>query len=69
MSSPHFATILIIGFFAWIIYRRVRRNIGRQPLHPHRATRSMFRLPITRTGLIAFAIVASYNRPTIITAA
>jgi hypothetical protein len=41
MSSPHFATILIIGIFAWSIYRRVRRNIGRQPLHPGRAKRSI----------------------------
>jgi len=37
MQSPHFATILIIGIFAWSIYRRVRRNIGRQPLQPRRA--------------------------------
>jgi hypothetical protein len=41
MSSPHFATILIIGIFAWSIYRRVRRNIGRQPLHPGHARRSI----------------------------
>ena len=37
MSSQHFGTIVIIGVFAWSIFRRVRRNIGRQPLHPRRA--------------------------------
>jgi hypothetical protein len=41
MSSQHLTTVLIIGIFAWSIYRRVRRNIGRQPLHPRRAIRSI----------------------------
>jgi hypothetical protein len=41
MSSPHFVTILIIGIFAWSIYRRVRRNIGRQSLSPRRAITSI----------------------------
>ncbi len=41
MSSQHFGTIVIIGIFAWRIYRRMRRNIGRQPLHPGRAVKSI----------------------------
>ncbi|HUZ06048.1 MAG TPA: DUF1453 domain-containing protein [Candidatus Paceibacterota bacterium] len=41
MSSQHFATILIIGIFAWSIFRRVRRNIGRQKLRPRRAATSI----------------------------
>jgi hypothetical protein len=41
MSSQHFGTILIIGVFAWSIYRRVRRNIGRQKLRPRRAATSI----------------------------
>jgi hypothetical protein len=41
MSSQHFTTVLIIGVIAWSIYRRVRRNIGRQPLHPRRAIKSI----------------------------
>jgi len=41
MSSQHFGTIVIIGIFAWSIFRRVRRNIGRQKLHPRRAATSI----------------------------
>jgi hypothetical protein len=52
MSSPHFATILIIGIFAWSIYRRVRRNIGRQPLHPRRAKKSIVILSIISAAII-----------------
>jgi hypothetical protein len=52
MSSPHFATILIIGIFAWGIYRRVRRNIGRQPLHPGRAKRSIVILSLISAAIV-----------------
>lgn len=41
MSSQHFGTIVIIGVFAWSIFRRVRRNIGRQKLRPRRAITSI----------------------------
>jgi len=40
MTSPA-VPILIGGLFAWSIYRRVRRNIGRQPLRPRRAITSI----------------------------
>jgi hypothetical protein len=52
MSSPHFATILVIGIFAWGIYRRVRRNIGRQPLRPGRAKRSIVILSLISTAIV-----------------
>jgi hypothetical protein len=52
MSSPHFATILIIGIFAWGIYRRVRRNIGRQPLRPGRAKRSIVILSLISAVIV-----------------
>jgi hypothetical protein len=45
-SQPHFVTIIIVGVFAWSIYRRVRRNIGRQPLHPRRAIVSIVMLSV-----------------------
>jgi NhaP-type Na+/H+ or K+/H+ antiporter len=35
MTTP-VGTILFGGLIAWGIYRRVRRNIGRQPLRPRR---------------------------------
>ena len=41
MSSAHFVPILIVGLFAWSMYRRLRRNIGRQNLHPRRAITSI----------------------------
>jgi len=52
MSSPHFATVLIIGIFAWSIYRRVRRNLGRQPLHPRRAKRSLVILSLVSAVIV-----------------
>jgi hypothetical protein len=41
MSSAHLVPILLLGLIAWRMYRRVRRNIGRQPLHPRRAVKSI----------------------------
>jgi hypothetical protein len=35
MSSP-LTPILVVGVVAWSFYRRIRRNIGRQPLRPRR---------------------------------
>ena len=40
MTSPGVA-ILFGGLIAWSIYRRIRRNIGRQPLRPRRAVISI----------------------------
>lgn len=48
MSSAHFVPISLVGLFAWSIYRRVRRNIGRQKLHPRRAI----------TSVIIFSVVS-----------
>jgi hypothetical protein len=36
MTSAHLAPALVVPFVAWRIYRRVRRNIGRQQLRPKR---------------------------------
>lgn len=41
MSSAHFVPILLAALFAWSIYRRVRRNIGRQKLRPRRTITSI----------------------------
>src|SRR6185312_2340750 len=40
MASPTIP-ILVGGIFAWSIYRRIRRNIGRQPLRPVRSAVSV----------------------------
>jgi hypothetical protein len=53
MTSP-VMPVLIGGLFAWSIYRRIRRNIGRQPLRPRRY---IFSLVIF--ALIGFFIVAA----------
>ena len=60
MSSPHFATILIVGIFAWSIYRRVRRNIGRQPLRPGRAKRSIVILSLV-SAVIVYTSLQNIN--------
>ncbi|MES1180535.1 MAG: hypothetical protein ABUL66_01590, partial [Verrucomicrobiota bacterium] len=36
MTSPSVIPVLFGGLMAWGIYRRIRRNIGRQPLRPRR---------------------------------
>jgi hypothetical protein len=41
MTSAPIAPVLVGGLVAWGIYRRVRRNIGRQPLRPRRITISI----------------------------
>jgi hypothetical protein len=51
MTSPA-VPILIGGLFAWSIYRRVRRNIGRQPLHPRRAIKSIVILSLISAVII-----------------
>jgi len=56
MSSPNPGTILIIGIFAWGIYRRVRRNIGRQPLHPGRAKRSIVILSLVSAVIVYMSL-------------
>ena len=46
--------LLIIGIFAWGIYRRVRRNIGRQPLRPRRA-----KISISILSLVSVLIIGT----------
>jgi hypothetical protein len=41
MTSAPVIPILFGGLIVWSIYRRVRRNIGRQNLHPRRAIKSI----------------------------
>jgi len=41
MTPAPIAPFVIGGLVAWGIYRRVRRNIGRQPLRPRRITVSI----------------------------
>jgi len=62
MSSQHFGTIVIIGIFAWSIYRRVRRNIGRQKLRPRRAVTSIVILSAISV-LIACTSLQNINLP------
>jgi uncharacterized membrane protein YidH (DUF202 family) len=47
MTSAHLAPALVIPFVAWRIYRRVRRNIGRQQLRPKRI----------KIGIVIFSVL------------
>jgi hypothetical protein len=59
MSSVHIGPILLVGFFVWGIYRRIRRNIGRQPLRPRRSIVS-----IAILSLISLLIIGtSFQNP------
>ncbi len=56
-TTPIFGAALIL--VAWRIYRRIRRNIGRQPLRPRRALAS-----VTILSVFSLAIVyASLHQP------
>src|SRR4051812_28485188 len=52
MASP-VAPIFIGGLLAWSIYRRIRRNIGRQKLRPVRAVISMIILSLISTLVLS----------------
>ncbi len=56
MSSAHFVPILLVGLFAWSIYRRVRRNIGRQKLHPRRAITSIVILSVASVLILGTSL-------------
>jgi hypothetical protein len=60
MSSAHFFPVFLVGLFAWSIYRRVRRNIGRQNLHPGRAKRSIVILSLV-SALIIYTSLQNTN--------
>ncbi len=53
MSNPPYGMVLLGGLFAWGIYRRIRRNIGRQPLRPGRIIVSMVILSLVSLAILA----------------
>jgi hypothetical protein len=55
MLSPPAIPILFAGLIVWSLYRRVRRNIGRQPLHPRRAITSIVILSLVSVLIIGTA--------------
>jgi hypothetical protein len=55
MSSAYVVPILV-GLFAWSFYRRVRRNIGRQKLHPRRAVTSIVILSVFSAVIIGTSL-------------
>jgi hypothetical protein len=57
MHQPVIAYIIFGGLMAWSIYRRVRRNIGRQPLRPNRSIVRLVILSIFSLGVIAVGIL------------
>jgi hypothetical protein len=57
---------VIGGFFAWSIYRRVRRNIGKQKLRPRRIITSIS-IFILVSAFIVFAGVATHNSNVLLT--
>ncbi|HVU08870.1 MAG TPA: DUF1453 domain-containing protein [Verrucomicrobiae bacterium] len=53
MAAAPVIPILFGGLMAWSIYRRVRRNIGRQKLHPRRTVTSIVILSIFSLLIVA----------------
>ena len=52
MTSAPVVPVLFGGLIVWSIFRRVRRNIGRQPLHPSRAKRSIVILSLISAVIV-----------------
>lgn len=56
MTSAQLVPALVIPLIIWRIYRRVRRNVGRQRFHPGRLVTSIVLFALL-TGLIAFVAI------------
>ena len=59
MTSSTVIFGLVLALVAWRIYRRIRRNIGRQPLRPRRALTSV----VIFSALSLMLVVASLQQP------
>ncbi|HEV2694615.1 MAG TPA: hypothetical protein VG347_17100 [Verrucomicrobiae bacterium] len=55
MASPALP-ILFGGLYAWSMYRRIRRNIGQQPLKPRRAIVSLTILTLISVLVVYFGM-------------
>src|ERR1035437_8848624 len=56
MTSAPVVPILFGGLIAWSIYRRVRRNIGRQKLRPRRITVSIVILSVVSILFLSLSL-------------
>jgi hypothetical protein len=62
MSPNTIILTFLMCLIAWRMYRRVRRNIGRQPLHPRRAIKSIVILSLASL-LVAGTSFQNMNLP------
>ncbi len=53
-STPVFGAFL--GLIAWRMYKRIRRNIGRQPLRPGRALTSIIIFSVFSVGIVFLSL-------------
>ena len=63
MTSPPTVPVLLAGLFIWSVYRRVRRNIGRQPLRPRRAITSIIVLALVSALFFSMSLQNSRLLP------
>ena len=61
MTNVSPGMIAMVGLFAWAIYRRIRRNIGRQRLRPGRVITSIVIISLAS----ALILTASLLKPTL----
>ncbi len=55
MNAPPPGSIVFIALIAWGAYRRIKRNIGRQPLRPKRSIVSLVVLTLVSVLVLNFA--------------
>ena len=56
MTNAPYGSVMLVGLFLWAMYRRVRRNIGRQKLKPRRLIVSLVILSLVTLFLLAAAV-------------
>jgi hypothetical protein len=59
-STPIFGAVLVL--IAWRMYKRIRRNIGRQPLRPRRALTSVVIFSMVTTGFVYVSLYLHQSR-------
>ncbi len=66
MSTPHLLPAVIVPIVLWRVYRRIRRNIGRQPFKPWRMIVMISVVTLFLAGVITASVLRTGGLPAIL---
>jgi hypothetical protein len=66
MPTPNLAPLMFIPLMGWAMYRRIRRQFGRQPLRAKPMTIRLVFLGLVTLGLVAAAVLLPTAMPAIV---